>query len=52
MTEAKLRGFEERFAEVRGVTLRYFVAGAGEPVVLLHGLGGAASNWVEIAPAR
>jgi len=33
------------------VTLRYFVAGAGEPVVLLHGLGGAASNWVEIAPA-
>jgi len=51
VTEAKLRGFDERFAEVRGATLRYFVAGAGEPVVLLHGLGGAASNWVEIAPA-
>jgi pimeloyl-ACP methyl ester carboxylesterase len=24
--------------------------GAGPPVVLLHGLGGAASNWVEVAP--
>jgi pimeloyl-ACP methyl ester carboxylesterase len=50
VTEAKLAGFEERFAAVRGAAIRYFVAGAGEPVVLLHGLGGAASNWVEIAP--
>ena len=50
MTEAKLPDFEERFAAVRGATLRYFVAGSGEPVVLLHGLGGASSNWVEIAP--
>jgi 3-oxoadipate enol-lactonase len=27
------------------------VGGEGHPVVLVHGLGGAASNWVEIAPA-
>lgn len=52
MTDAKLPGFEERFAEVRGVRMRYFVAGDGEgtPLVLVHGLGGAASNWTELAP--
>jgi pimeloyl-ACP methyl ester carboxylesterase len=32
------------------VELRAHVGGAGPPVVLLHGLGGAASNWVEVAP--
>ncbi len=43
-------GFEERFADVRSVVLRYFVAGDGPPVVLLHGWTGAAANWVELAP--
>jgi pimeloyl-ACP methyl ester carboxylesterase len=49
--EPRLRGFEERTATVRGVRLRYFVGGEGAPLVLVHGLGGAASNWVELAPA-
>jgi pimeloyl-ACP methyl ester carboxylesterase len=31
--------------------MRYFVAGEGEPLLLLHGLGGGASNWVHVAPA-
>ena len=35
-----LPGFEERFAEARGCRLRYLVAGEGEPLVLVHGLGG------------
>jgi pimeloyl-ACP methyl ester carboxylesterase len=30
--------------------LRAYVAGAGPPVILLHGLGGAAANWIEVAP--
>src|SRR3954453_11018830 len=30
--------------------MRYFVAGEGPPLVLVHGLGGAASNWTELAP--
>ena len=34
---------------VKGVRLRYFVGGDGPPVVCLHGLGGAASNWGEVA---
>jgi pimeloyl-ACP methyl ester carboxylesterase len=50
VTDAKLPGFEERFADVKGVRLRYFVAGEGAPLVLVHGLGGAASNWTELAP--
>jgi pimeloyl-ACP methyl ester carboxylesterase len=36
---------------VRGVRLRYFDGGDGPPLLLVHGLGGAASNWVELLPA-
>jgi pimeloyl-ACP methyl ester carboxylesterase len=34
--------------ERRAGSLRAFVGGAGRDVVLLHGLGGAAANWVEV----
>lgn len=50
MTDAKLPGLEERFAEVKGVEMRYFLGGEGPPLVLVHGLGGAASNWMELVP--
>lgn len=50
MTDAKLPGLDERFAEVKGVRMRYFIGGEGPPLVLVHGLGGAASNWTELAP--
>src|SRR2546423_5524668 len=50
MTDAKVPGLEERFAEIKGVRMRYFVGGEGPPLVLVHGLGGAASNWAELAP--
>ncbi len=50
MTDAKLAGLEERFAELKGVRMRYFVGGSGPPLVLVHGLGGAAANWTELAP--
>ena len=58
-TESKLRslqaehepaGFEVRRLQHRGATLRYLVGGEGPPVVLVHGLGGAASNWRIVAP--
>jgi pimeloyl-ACP methyl ester carboxylesterase len=45
-----LPGFEERYVVIKGVRLRYLVGGSGSEVVLVHGLGGAASNWVELAP--
>jgi pyruvate dehydrogenase E2 component (dihydrolipoamide acetyltransferase) len=50
-TTAGLQGFEERWAELDGVAIRYFVAGEGEPILLVHGLGGGASNWVLVAPS-
>jgi 3-oxoadipate enol-lactonase len=50
VTYAKLPGLEERFAAVKGVQMRYFLGGEGPPLVLVHGLGGAASNWTELAP--
>lgn len=52
MTEAtSLPGLEERRVELAGVRLRYLGGGAGPPVVLLHGLGGAALNWIELLPS-
>ncbi len=50
MTDAKLPGLEERFAEVKGVRMRYFMGGEGPPLILVHGLGGAATNWTELVP--
>ena len=51
MTDAKaISRLEERRAEVGGASLRYFVGGSGTPLVLVHGLAGAASNWAELAP--
>jgi pimeloyl-ACP methyl ester carboxylesterase len=48
--KVELASFEERFADVRGSRLRYLVAGEGEPLLLVHGLGGAAANWLLLAP--
>jgi len=52
VTDAKveLPGFTERIAEVRGTRLRYLAAGEGEPLLLVHGLGGAAANWLALSP--
>src|SRR5207249_11733163 len=45
-----LPGFAVRYTAVRGTRLRWFEAGSGPSVVLLHGFGGAASNWTLVAP--
>jgi pimeloyl-ACP methyl ester carboxylesterase len=39
------------FEERRAGGNRYFVGGSGQPLVLVHGLGGMASNWRLVAPA-
>jgi pimeloyl-ACP methyl ester carboxylesterase len=44
-----LAGLVERTRDVRGVRLRYFEGGAGPPLLLLHGFGGAAWNFTELA---
>src|SRR5215210_9406810 len=32
-------------------SVRYRVGGAGDPLLLVHGLGGSGENWVEVLPA-
>ncbi|MBV8258556.1 MAG: alpha/beta hydrolase [Actinobacteria bacterium] len=53
VTDAKplIAGFQTCSLEFGGTRLRYAVGGAGPPLVLVHGLGGAASNWRALAPA-
>jgi pimeloyl-ACP methyl ester carboxylesterase len=46
-----LPGFRVGYTDVRGTRLRWFEAGSGPNLVLLHGFGGAASNWTLVAPA-
>jgi pimeloyl-ACP methyl ester carboxylesterase len=46
-----LDGFEEReITASRRPRIRYLVGGSGPPVVLVHGLGGMATNWRLVAP--
>jgi pimeloyl-ACP methyl ester carboxylesterase len=45
-----LRGFESHVAEIGGIRTRYWLGGAGPPLVLVHGLGGAAVNFTLLAP--
>jgi pimeloyl-ACP methyl ester carboxylesterase len=45
-----LLGFEPRVANIDGVRTRYFVGGEGPPLVVVHGLGGAAVNFTLLAP--
>jgi len=44
-----LGGFRPQFAEIERVRLRCFEAGSGPPILLVHGLGGAAANWTLLA---
>lgn len=41
----------ERVVDLDGVRVRYRVTGAGEPVVLVHGLSGSTRWWTPVLPA-
>jgi pimeloyl-ACP methyl ester carboxylesterase len=45
-----LPDLEAGFQDARGVRLRVFRGGVGPPLLLLHGFGGAAWNYTEMAP--
>jgi pimeloyl-ACP methyl ester carboxylesterase len=45
-----LSGLEERLYERRGARIRTFEGGDGPPLLLVHGFGGAAWNFSELAP--
>jgi len=42
---------QSRFAEVNGVKLHYLVAGAGEPVILVHGYAETSRMWLPLIKA-
>ena len=42
---------EEHSVDVGGMSTRYFAAGAGPPLVLLHGDGESAFDWTWTLPA-
>jgi len=43
--------FEVRNIEVKGLPTRYLTAGAGPPLVMLHGAGDSALDWRWVLPA-
>jgi pimeloyl-ACP methyl ester carboxylesterase len=43
-------GFSERYAEVNGVRLHYWIGGKGPPVVLLHGFAQTGLMWRPVMP--
>lgn len=43
-------GLEQRELTTGGSRVRYYAGGEGPVVVLVHGLAGAAANWVELVP--
>jgi pimeloyl-ACP methyl ester carboxylesterase len=45
-----MRGLRPHVAEIDGVRTRYWLGGEGPPLVLVHGLGGAAFNFTRLAP--
>src|SRR5215470_9571380 len=47
----RLAGFESRNVRLGTYRTHYFVGGSGEPLVLVHGLGGRALNFALLMPA-
>lgn len=45
-----LPGFRRHVADIRGLRTEYWTGGEGPPLLLVHGLGGAAVNFTELGP--
>lgn len=43
-------GLESRVIEVEGIRWHYLQGGSGPTLLLAHGFGGSADNWIRIAP--
>jgi pimeloyl-ACP methyl ester carboxylesterase len=50
MMEYTMDAIDSRFADVNGVRLRYLAAGAGPPVILLHGYAQTSHMWRPLIP--
>lgn len=38
---------QDKFFDANGIKIRYVEQGTGEPVILLHGIGGSLQSWLE-----
>jgi pimeloyl-ACP methyl ester carboxylesterase len=47
----RFRGIESRYVQLGPYRIHYFVGGTGEPLVLVHGLGGRALDFTLLMPA-
>jgi pimeloyl-ACP methyl ester carboxylesterase len=45
------KGIESRYVQLGQYRIHYFIGGSGEPLVLIHGLGGRALNFAPMMPA-
>jgi pimeloyl-ACP methyl ester carboxylesterase len=43
-------GMEHHFADVNGIKMHYLAAGAGEPIILLHGYAQNSHMWLPLIP--
>jgi pimeloyl-ACP methyl ester carboxylesterase len=41
-----LKSYEDRYVTINGNRVRYWDTGAGEPILLIHGLGGSIEQWL------
>jgi pimeloyl-ACP methyl ester carboxylesterase len=48
--QLRSQGVHSEFVNVGGHRLHYLVAGKGEPVLLIHGLGSKAEDWATLIP--
>ena len=48
----RIEGAESREVNIGGRRIHYYVRGpeSGHPIVLVHGLGGRAEDWINLAP--
>jgi alpha-beta hydrolase superfamily lysophospholipase len=44
-------GLQSQTVTLSGYSIHYLVAGEGKPVVMIHGLGGRAEDWLALIPA-
>ena len=41
----------DEIGQVRGVPIHYTSQGAGEPVILVHGIGASLYDWARLTPS-
>jgi pimeloyl-ACP methyl ester carboxylesterase len=46
----RFQGIHSRYAVIDGHRIHYFTGGSGQPIVLVHGLGGRSEDWANLMP--